>query len=130
MSSYLRDRMPMGLALLAVVLLGWMAVPVRGQAPVEDLTSREQAVQRGQLKAGAAYRAVQEAQYEAKLAEQDVLNAREAHQAAQKHAEEMKHRLDAATRALAAAREREAKARKDYEAALADVDKAFQKPPR
>jgi hypothetical protein len=130
MKSRQYDRQLAVSALLAVVILGFPVAPVRSQAPVEDLTSREQAVQRGQLKAGAAYRAVQEAQYEAKLAEQDVLNAREVHQAAQQHADEMKRRLDAATRALAAAREKEAKARKDYEAALADVDKAFQKPPR
>lgn len=130
MKSRQDDRRLAASVLLAVAVLGVPAAPARGQAPVEDLTSREQAVQRGQLKAGAAYRAVQEAQYEAKLADQDVLNARETHQAAQKHADEMKRRLDAATRALAAAREKEAKARKDYEAALSELDKAFQKPPR
>jgi len=116
--------------LLAAALLGCLATPVRGQAPVEDLTGRDQAIQRGQLKAATAYRALQDAQYEVKLAGQDVLNARDAQQAAQKHAGEMKRRLDDATKALAAAKEKEAGARKDYDAALVDVDRAFQKPPK
>ena len=114
---------------LAAALAGCLAAPALAQAPVEDLTGRDQAVQRSQLKAGAAYRALQQAQYEAKLAEQDVLNAREAQQAAQKHADEMKRQLDAATKALAAAKEKEARARKAYDEALGGVDKAFQKPP-
>jgi len=116
--------------LMSAALLGCLSAPVRCQAPVEDLTSRDQAVQRGQLKAAAAYRALQEAQYEAKLAGQDVLNAREAQQVAQKHADEMKRRLDEATKALASVQEKESRARKDYDAALADVDEAFRKPPK
>jgi len=99
------------------------------QAPVEDLTGREQAIQRSQQRTGAAYRELQQARYEAKLAEQDFLNAQEAHSAAQKHAGEMKRQLDAAKQALDAARQKEAQTRKRYEAALSDVDKAFQKPP-
>jgi len=101
----------------------------QAQAPVEDLRSREQSIQRSQQKTGAAYRELQQAQYETKLAEQDYLNAQEAQRAAQKHADEMKRQLDAASKALAAAKAREARTRKAYDEALGGVDKAFQKPP-
>lgn len=114
-----------------LLLLACIAAPaeVQAQVPVEDRSSREQAIQRGQVRAGAAYRELQEAQYEAKLAEQDVLNAQEAHRAAQKNADDLKRQLDAATKALAAAKAREASARKAYDEALGAVDRAFQKPP-
>lgn len=101
----------------------------QAQAPVEDLSSRDQAVQRSQLKTGAAYRELQQAQHEAKLAEQDFLNAQEAHRTAQKQADETKKQLDAASKERAAAKAREARARKAYDEALGSVDKAFQKPP-
>ena len=100
----------------------------QAQAPVEDLTSREQAIQRSQQKTGAAYRDLRQAQYEAKLAEQDFLNAQDAQIAAQKQADEMTRQVDAAKKALDAARSREAQARKRYDEALGGVDKAFQKP--
>ena len=113
-----------------LMILPWLvAASAFAQAPVEDLTSREQAIQRSQQRTGAAYRELQQARYEAKLAEQDFLNAQETHSAAQKHAGEMKRQLDAAKQALDAARQKEAQARKRYEAALSEVDRAFQKPP-
>lgn len=99
------------------------------QAPVEDLTSREQAIQSSQRKTTAAFRELQQAQYEAKLAEQDFLNAREAQRAAQKQADERRRELDTAKKALNAARAKEARARKSYEEALSGVDQAWQKPP-
>ena len=99
------------------------------QAPVNDLTSREQAIQRSQQKSGAAYRDLQQAQYEAKLAEQDYLNSQEAHKAAQNHADEMKRQLDAAKKAFDAAKSKEALARKRYDETLGGVDRAFQNPP-
>ena len=105
------------------------AVASAAQAPVEDLTSREQAIQRSQQKTGAAYRDLQQAQFEAKLAGQDFLNAQEAQRAAQKQADQMKRQLDAAKKALDAARSKEAQARKRYDEALGGVDSAFQKPP-
>jgi len=112
-------------------LLASLSVPmtVQAQAPVEDLTSREQAIQRSQQKTGAAFRDLQQAQFEAKLAEQDFLNAQEAQAAAQKQADEMKRQLDAAKKALDAARSKVAQARKRYDEALGGVDSAFQKPP-
>jgi len=99
------------------------------QAPVQDLTSREQAIQRTQQRTGAAYRELQQAQYEAKLAEQDLLNAQEAHRASQQRTEELKRQLDAAQKALDAARAKEAQARKRYDEALGAVDKPWGKPP-
>lgn len=111
-------------------LIALLAVPTAlAQAPVEDLTSREQAIQRSQQRSGAAYRELRQAQYEAKLAEQDFLNSQEAHRLAQQNAEERKRQLDAAKKALDAARAKEAQARKTYDAALTGVDQAFQKPP-
>lgn len=100
-----------------------LVVPVAlAQAPVQDAVSREQAIQRGQQRAGAAYRELGEAEYQAKLAEQEFLNAQAAQRAAQRQ-------LDAAKKAFDGARAREAKARKDYDDALTAVDKAFGKPP-
>ncbi len=98
------------------------------QAPVEDLTNREQAIQRSQQATGAAYRDLRQAQYEAKLAEQDFLNAQDAQHAAQRHADEMKRQLDAAKKALDAAKAKEAQARRRYDEALKGVDRAFETP--
>jgi len=112
-----------GLALLLA------AAGAAAQAPVEDLTSREQAIQRGQQATGAAYRELQQSQYESKLAEQEFLNAQEADRVAQQHAQERRRQLEVAKKALDAAKAREAQARKRYDQALTGVDKAFQKPP-
>jgi len=114
-------------AVIGLVLL-LSAGAAAAQAPVQDRASREQAIQSGQLRAGMAYNDMQQAQHEAKLAEQDFLNAQETQRAAQKYAEEMKRQLDGAKNALDAARQKEAQARKRYDAALDAVDKAFQKP--
>jgi hypothetical protein len=116
---------------IGVFLLLGILCCVVGQEPAQAQggANRDYAIQRSQLKAGAAYRELQQAQYEAKLAEQDVLNAQEANRTAQKHAEEVKRQLDAASKAFAAAKAKEAQARKAYDAALGDVDQAFQKPP-
>lgn len=99
------------------------------QVPVEDRTSREQAIQSSQRANTAAFRELQQAQYEAKLAEQEFLNAQEAQRAAQKQADERRRELDAAKKALDAARAKEARTRKSYDEALSGVDKAWQKPP-
>ena len=115
--------------LLNAVALLLPALVAAAQAPVEDLSSREQAIQRGQQMTGAAYRELQQAQYESKLAEQDFLNAQEAGRVAQRHADEMKRQLDAAKKALDAAKLKEAQARSRYDAALSRVDEAFKKPP-
>lgn len=107
-----------------------LALPAAAaQAPVEDRSERETAIQRSQQKAGAAFRELRQAQYEAKLAEQDYLNTVEAHRAAQKNAEELKRQAEAAKKALDEAKAKEARARQRYDEALGGVDKAWQPPP-
>lgn len=96
-------------------------------AQTQDRVGREQAIQSGQLRAGAAYSDLQQAQREAKLAEQNFLNAQQAQREAQKHAEEMKRQLDGAKKAVDAARRKEAQAVKAYDDALSAVDRARQR---
>jgi hypothetical protein len=115
-------------AVIGLVLL-LTAGAAAAQVPVEDRAGREQSIQSGQLRAGAAYSNLQQAQHEAKLAEQDFLSAQEAQRAAQKHAEDTKRQLDGAKKALDAARQKEAQARKAYDEALDDVDRARRRPP-
>ncbi len=84
----------------------------QAQAPVED---RSKTLPHSQYRAGIAYRVLEQARYEARLAEQEALNAQDAHQAAQQQAEVRKRELDAAQKSLAAARARLAEAQKTYE---------------
>ena len=70
-----------------LLLLGASAAWAQAPVPVEDRTSREQAIQNSQRAATTAYRELQQAQYESKLAEQDFLNAQEAQRSAQKLAD-------------------------------------------
>ena len=118
MGAHFRILTALWVALIGVAASGSLSA----QAPVQDLTSREQAIQRGQLSAGAAYRELQEARHQAKLAEQDYLNAQDRLNVAQKQAAATK-------KALAEARTREAQARKRYDEALSNVDRAFKLPP-
>ena len=110
-------------------LLAALSATAAAQAPVEDVKVREQGIQRGQQAAGVAYRELQQARHDGKLAEQDYVNAQDMQRAAQKQADEMKARADAAKKALDAARAKEAQAQKRYDAALKNVDQAFQQPP-
>jgi chromosome segregation ATPase len=105
-----------------------LAAAAAAQAPVQDVTPRGDAIQRSQIATSEAYRQLQQAQHEAKLAEQDFVNGQDAFRAAQKQADELKRQMDAARKALDTARAREAQARKRYDGALQDVDRAFQKP--
>lgn len=111
-------------------LIAWFAMTaVFAQAPAEERAARDQAIHRGQLQAGAAYRDLQQARHNAKLAEQDYLNAVEAQRAAQQHAEAAKRRMDGAKQALDAVRKREAQAGKRYSDALDAVERASRQPP-
>jgi hypothetical protein len=103
-----------------------LASTVSAQVPVEERPSREHSIQRGQVTVSEAYRQLQQAQHEATLAEQDVLNGQDAFRAAQKQADELKRQLDAAMKTLDTARANEARARKRYDDALKAVDRAFQ----
>ena len=95
------------------------------RAPDGDLGSeREKAVIRGQYRADAAFRAWEEARYQLRLAEQDVLNGEDAYRQADADKAERKLQLDAAKKALAAARSKEAATRQAYDKAVMDVDRA------
>lgn len=97
--------------------------------PVEDLSARQDALLPAQQRAGFANRQLEQARYETKLAEQDYLNAENAHRAAQKRADEFKRQAETAKRALNAAQAKEAAARKAYENALNAVDQLQRKSP-
>ncbi len=113
--------------LLPIVLLGGLvAATAVAQQPPED---RSAAVQQAQVRASSAYRELTEAQFEAKLAEQDYVNTQDAYRAAMQRAEDIKRELDKTKKALDAARASEARARKNYEAALDAVEKAWGRPP-
>jgi predicted lipid-binding transport protein (Tim44 family) len=95
------------------------SVHAQTQAPVED---RVQALQQGQYRAGSAHRALEQARHEAKLAEQDVLNLRDANAAAQMEAAFRKGELDKSEKTLAAARARLQAAQRAYDDAVGAVD--------
>jgi hypothetical protein len=82
-------------------LLLFTAGFAQAQVPVED---RGNALRQGQYLAGAAHRDLEQARYDAKLAEQDVLNLRDAHTAAQQQADQRKRELDVAQKAWDAAK--------------------------
>jgi len=112
--------------LLLIVLLGGLAAAAAvAQPPPEE---RSAAVQQAQIRASSAYRELGEAQFQARLAEQDYVNTQDAYRAAMQRAEDIKRELDKTKKALDAARAREARARKGYEAALDAVDKAWGRP--
>lgn len=71
-----------------------------------------------QQRVGAAYRAMQQAIYDAKLAEQEYVNTQDAHRTAQQRADTLKAELEKTARARDAARAKEAAARKVYEEEL------------
>jgi len=104
---------------LACLLVPGMAVQAQNPAPVEE---RGQALQQGQYRAGAAHRELEQARHDAKLAEQDVLNSRDANAAAQREAASRKSELDKAEKALAAARARLQSAQRVYDDAVRAVD--------
>jgi len=107
----------------------WLTVPgAAAQAPAGQAGAQEALVREKQQQAGAAYRALEQARYEAKLAEQDLLNAQDAHNAAQKQVDERKKQLDAAKKAADAAQAKVAQAHKRHENALTGVEQVWPKP--
>ena len=104
-------RYPLSIAVS--LLLGGFAV---AQSPAED------ALLRGQQKAGAAFRDLQQAEYETKRAEQDYRPLDNDYKAAQKRAGDLKVQADAAKKKFDAATAKEAAARKIYDAAVNAVD--------
>lgn len=87
--------------------------------PVEsDATKADQARLVQQQRVTASYRELQQAAFEAKLAEQDVLNTEEAYRLTSARAAALKADLDKFTKARDAAKAKEAAARKRYDEAL------------
>jgi len=115
------------LKVLLTVLAVMIATAAFSQPPVGD---RSGAVQQAQMRASAAYRELEQAQYELKLAQQDYVNTQDAYRAAAPPAEDLKREVDKMKRALNAAKAREARARKAYEDALDAVEKAWGRPPK
>ena len=98
-------------------------------APVEDLRPADAPLLKGQQRAEAAYRALQQAQYDAKLAEQDWLNAREAHRTAQQRADELKRQEDAAKKIVDTAKGKVAALRAAHDKEVNAVDGMSRKKP-
>lgn len=96
-------------------------------APIEDRSPPT--LQQGQYRTGIAYGELERARHEAKLAEQDVLNARDANSAAQQQAAVRKRELDAAQKVLTAAQARLAAAQLAYEKEVNAVDAAHRAAP-
>lgn len=110
-----------------MILAAAIATAAFAQPPAGD---RSVAVQQAQMRAGAAYRELGEAQYELKLAEQDYINTQDAYRAVTPERKDIRHELDKTKKALDAARAKEKRAREVYEAALDDVEKAWGRPPK
>lgn len=113
-----RASLTAGVAAVAAALT---AVPVWAQAPkpVESDASRsDQARLMQQQRVTAAYRELQQATFETKLAEQDVLNTQDAYNTTRGRAEALKTDLDKFVKTRDAAKEKEAAARKRYDEAL------------
>lgn len=79
-------------------------------------------MQAAQYRAGAAYRALQQARHEARFAEQDYLNAQEALRAGH-NSDASKREVKAAKQALDAAQAKVAAARAAYEKEVDAVDR-------
>jgi len=115
--------------LLLSCLSGAVAAQAQKPAPVEDLSSRESVLLQGQQRTGFAYRELQQAQHDAKFAEQDYLNLRDAYLAAQKRSDELKHQVEAAKKTLDVAKAKEAAARQHYEKEVNAVGRLPQNSP-
>ena len=87
--------------------------PVQGDAAQAGASRLMQ-----QQRVTAAYSALQQAEYESKLAEQDVLNTQDAYNTTRARAEALKADLDKFSTVRDAAKAKEAAARKRYDDAL------------
>lgn len=113
----------LGLALAAAPLAaGAQTAPAKKAVPVEERASgAEPTPQAQQMRAGIAFREVQQAAFESKLAEQDVLNTQDDYNTTRARADALKLELDKAIKARDAAKAKEAAARKRYDEALQAV---------
>ena len=86
--------------------------------PVEERSGPSGTGLQQQQRTSAAYRALTQAKYEAKLAEQDYVNAEDAYRAAQQRADTLKEILAKLAKAREAAKAKESAAAKAYDAEL------------
>lgn len=100
---------------LAACAAGGCALRSQPQSEVQSAHVPGATLEMRQQQTGAAYRTLQQVRYEKRLAEQDYLNAKAAHERATRE-------LDAASKAYAAAQTREKAAEADYERGLRSVD--------
>lgn len=113
--------------LIACALGAWAAAPA-AWAQAKPATKPSQVEERPpgaeptleirQIRTGMAFRELQQAQFESKLAEQDVLNVQETYNVTRGRAEALKIELDKALKAREVAKAKEAAARKRYDEAL------------
>lgn len=106
------------------------SVAAQAQKPVsvEEVRGRDSALIRAQQRAEFAYRQLQQAQYDRKLAEQDYINAQDAYRGAQRQADDLKRQADAMKKAFDTAKSRETAARQAYEKELNAVDRLPRNP--
>lgn len=127
--SALLAMMKIWVPVLLSCVSGAAVAQAQKPAPVEDLSSRESVLLQGQQRTGIAYRELQQAQHDAKFAEQDYLNTQDAYQAAQNRADELRRQAESAKKTLDAARAKEAAARQRYEKEVNAIGQPPQKPP-
>lgn len=107
---------------VVILVCGVAVAQMQGSAMAQDSQNTEAAMQAAQYRAGAAFRQLQQVQHEAKLAEQDYLNAQDAHRAAL-HDDASKREVESTKRMLDAARAKVAAARKAYDKEVNTVDR-------
>lgn len=127
--SALLAMMKIWVPVLLSCVSGAAVAQAQKPVPVEDLSSRENVLLQGQQRTGIAYRELQQAQHDAKFAEQDYLNLQDAYEAAQKRADEFRRQAESAKKTRDAARAKEAAARQRYEKEVNAISQPPQKPP-
>jgi hypothetical protein len=105
--------------LIAIILTA--AVTCHAQVPVETGRPSTENLQRDQMKAGSAYREMQNAERATRDAEQDYRRAESVYKDEQKRVEEARQQTEAARKMLDAAKAKEAQTRKAYDAAVNSV---------
>jgi hypothetical protein len=101
--------------LSAALAAGGCALRSQQQSEVHSAVSPGATLEMRQQQVGNAYRKLQDARYDRKLAEQDYLNTKAAH-------ERTTREFDAASKAYTEARAREKAAEAEYERGLRSVD--------
>ena len=105
-----------------VLALGTIAAaaqaPAKKEVPVEERSGPGATALPQQQRTSAAYRALTQARYEAKLAEQDYVNASDAYRDAQQRADLLKENLEKLRKARDAAKAKESAAAKAYDSEL------------